>query len=636
MWIQRFFRSPTSNSTRRQPTGKPLRAFRPRLEALEDRCLLSFIPAVNYPVGLYPEAAVGADFNGDGRPDLAVAVANNVASNLSVLLANGDSTFQAVRISAAGYNPTSLAVGDFNEDGRLDAATSNADDVRVYLGNGDGTFQAGQVVSVSGPTPLAVAVGDVDGDGRVDLVATSFYQEPLVCDAYGCSSGVQGYMDVLLGRGDGTFPVRNTYSLGGVRATALALGDMNGDGRQDVVVASNESGSVGVWLGNGDGTLQARGYIDTVHSHRAVAVADFNGDGWHDIVMADGTTLGVWLGNGDGTLRYGGSYASGSIPSSLTVADFNRDGQLDVAAANAGYWDEVSGTIVGSSLVLLMGNGDGSLQAAQELAAGSNPVLVVGADFNADAFPDLAVVDGGSGNVSVLLNAADWPPPPPPRVHINDVTVTEGNTGTRSAVFTVNLAYAYIQSVTVAYATADGTAMAGNGYQAGFGTLTFAPGQMTKSITVQVIGDRLPGPNETFFVNLSGPTNATIADGQGVGTIVDDEPRVSISDVTRKEGNGKKTSLLVFTVALSAAYDQPVTMSFRTGNGTATTGDSDYVAKSGTLNFAPGETTKTITIEVMCDNKKEADETFYLDLFGLSSNAQFTKYRGLGTILNDD
>src|SRR5262249_55228845 len=158
----------------------------------------------------------------------------------------------------------------------------------------------------------------------------------------------------------------------------------------------------------------------------------------------------------------------------------------------------------------------------------------------------------------------------------------------------------------------------------------------SKTVTVLVNGDRLAEPNEAFFVNLSSPTNAVINDGQGVGTIVDDEPRISISDVTKKEGNGKQTTLFLFTVTLSAASDQPVTMSFRTVDGTATTSDGDYVAQTGTLTFAPGETTKTITIEVKGDSKKEADETFYLDLFDNSSNSLFTKKRGLGTILNDD
>src|SRR5262249_34698614 len=127
----------------------------------------------------------------------------------------------------------------------------------------------------------------------------------------------------------------------------------------------------------------------------------------------------------------------------------------------------------------------------------------------------------------------------------------------------------------------------------------------------------------------------TIADSQGFGIIVDDEPRISISDVTRREGR-KNTTSFVFTVTLSAAYDQPVTMSYRTADGTATTGDGDYVGMTGTLTFAPGETSKTITITVNGDSKKEADEYFYLDLFGSSSNSLFTKNRGTGTILNDD
>src|SRR5262249_23484241 len=123
---------------------------------------------------------------------------------------------------------------------------------------------------------------------------------------------------------------------------------------------------------------------------------------------------------------------------------------------------------------------------------------------------------------------------------------------------------------------------------------------------------------------------------QGVGTIVDDEPHISISDVTKQEGKRNQPTLFTFTVMLSTAYDQPVTMSYRTVDGTAKTSDNDYVARIGTLTFNPGETTKTITIEVKGDSRKEANETFYLDLFGNSGNALFTKNRGIGTILNND
>jgi ELWxxDGT repeat protein len=223
-----------------------------------------------------------------------------------------------------------------------------------------------------------------------------------------------------------------------------------------------------------------------------------------------------------------------------------------------------------------------------------------------------------------------------PLISISDVTVTEGNTGTRSATFSVSLSAMSGETVMVNYTTANSTATAGSDYVAELGTLILAPSETSKTLSVLLNGDRLAEPNETFVVNLSSATNAAIADGQGVGTILDDEPLISISDVTKHEGNGKKTTLLVFTVTLSAAYDQPVTMSFQTASGTATTSDSDYVAKSGTLTFAAGETTKTITIQVKRDNKNEANETFFVDLFDNSVNSMFTKRRGIATILNDD
>jgi hypothetical protein len=121
----------------------------------------------------------------------------------------------------------------------------------------------------------------------------------------------------------------------------------------------------------------------------------------------------------------------------------------------------------------------------------------------------------------------------------------------------------------------------------------------------------------------------------GAWAVQSTPPRITINDVTKAEGKNGSSTSFTFTVSLSAAYDQPVTVSYRTVNGTATAG-SDYTSASGTLTFAPGQTTMTITIVVKGDSKRESNETFYLDLFGLSSNALFTKNRGIGTILNDD
>src|SRR5205823_1483195 len=139
-----------------------------------------------------------------------------------------------------------------------------------------------------------------------------------------------------------------------------------------------------------------------------------------------------------------------------------------------------------------------------------------------------------------------------------------------------------------------------NDYQAASGTVTFSPGETAKTATVNVVGDTKFEQNETFFVNLSGATNASIADNQGVGTIVNDDPlpAVTISDVAASEGNSGTTPF-VFTVTLSNASSQTVTVSYATADGTATTADSDYVAASGTVTFAPGTTSQAVTVSVV-------------------------------------
>jgi hypothetical protein len=597
------------------------------VEALDDRCLPSFSPAVSYPAGPTPQDIVTADFNNDGRLDLATLSPG--FHSVSVLLGDGTGGFGAAKNSAGTnntYQEGTLTVADFNNDGRLDLATavygyyeySTFGRLDVWMGNGDGTFQSPTLTYVPGVTsPLAVAAGDFNNDGNSDLVGTFDYD------------GQSGYVLVLAGNGLGGFTSVGVafYS----PSTGLAVGDLNGDGNLDAVVAY--TGPIGTaFLGNGAGDFfSTASDIFSTNYFRKITVGDFTGDGVPDLVNSGGG-VEIFIGLGDGT--FGEPIVHSVNPYGLTgvgVADFDGDGWLDAVTSNTD-----TGTVSE-----LLGNGNGMLTEAGAYAVGLGPWAIAVGDFNGDGRPDVASADAGSNTVSVLLNDGTWtppppPPPPPPALRIGDVTVPEGNTGARTATFTVTLSAPSTQPVTVAYATGPGSATAGSDYQAASGTLTFAPGETTKTVTVPVIGDRLGEPNETFVVNLSSPTNATLADGQGVGTITDDEPRISISDVTKSEGRRNKTTLFTFTVSLSAAYDQPVTVSFRTANGTATTGDKDYVAKSGTLTFAPGETTKTITIEVKGDSKKEANETFFLDLTGVTDNAFSTKSRGIGNILNDD
>ena len=189
--------------------------------------------------------------------------------------------------------------------------------------------------------------------------------------------------------------------------------------------------------------------------------------------------------------------------------------------------------------------------------------------------------------------------------------------------------------MTVHYATANASATAPGDYAAATGTLTFAAGETTKTVTVAVNGDLLDEIDETFTLNLSSAVSATIADPQGVGTITDDDgtPSLSVNDVTVTEGNGSSVNA-VFTVSLSAASGQPVSVDYATADGTATAG-ADYVAASGNLVFNPGQTSRTITVSVTGDALDEIDETSRSALAG-AVNATIADDLGLGTITDND
>ena len=230
-----------------------------------------------------------------------------------------------------------------------------------------------------------------------------------------------------------------------------------------------------------------------------------------------------------------------------------------------------------------------------------------------------------------------------PTLSISDTTVTEGASGTVNASFTITLSHPTSQPVTVNYATANGTASTADGDYVGVTAtpITFNPGETSKTIAVTVNGDTKFETNETFFVNLSNPTNATIADGQGIGTITNDDaqPIVSINplSITRNEGADGATTAYTFTVSLTNPSAQVITVNYSSANGTAIAGE-DYTANSGTLTFNPGDPlTQTITIAVTDDTIFENDETFTVTL-NSANNATVspTNNTATGTITNDD
>ncbi len=362
--------------------------FRPWVEELEGRLVPSFSAPYLYTAGPFPRSVALGDFNGDGALDV-VTANDGTANTVSVLLNNGDGTFQPPLNYPVGNQPQQVVVGDFNGDGNLDLATANlmSNDVAILLGNGDGTFRPGVMIPV-GRNPRALAVGDFNGDGIPDLVV-------------GCTDEYQTHStDIWLGNGDGTF--RLGQRTPAYEPISVTVGDFNGDGIADLV--TGDSGyQVSRYQGNGDGTFLPR--VDYPSGHRVYQVtsADFNGDGKLDLAIA-GDTYGSFTilpGVGNGTFQ--SPIGSNDFGSSVwaEVGDFNGDGKPDLAVVNGD----------GDSIGLWLGNGNFTFRAAQTYRIGPGPgahatSLAVG-DVDGDGYPDIIVADRTFDYVAVLRNIPD-------------------------------------------------------------------------------------------------------------------------------------------------------------------------------------------------------------------------------------
>jgi hypothetical protein len=374
-----------------------------------------------------------ADLRGNGNLDIVVANecqnGNSCLGEAAVLLGNGDGTFQpTVTYSTGAYQATSVAVGDVSGDGIPDlvvaseclslgqfGACTGDGVVSVLLGNGDGTFQPAVTYDVGAPVTYSVAIADLRGNGILDLAVADF---GLVL--------YEGAAGVLLGNGDGTFQTGVTYNSGGVSSISVAVADLNGDGIPDLAVTNScpsEScqgdGTAGVMLGNGNGTFQPVVLYDSGgNSANSVAVGDLRGNGIQDLVVANGyydNVMGVLLGNGDGTFQSPVTYfLDGILYDAVAIADLNGDGIPDLAVID-GCHEVRNGACVGEATVsVLLGNGDGTFQSPIKYnSGGSGTSAIAIGDVNGDGRPDLVVTicqdsNCNNGTVAVLLNKTSY------------------------------------------------------------------------------------------------------------------------------------------------------------------------------------------------------------------------------------
>jgi hypothetical protein len=500
----------------------------------ESSVSLFSVPVATGSYGFY--APLVGDFNGDGIPDLigGPQVINGPVT-LAIVFGNGDGTFQPPLAITPTTEGSSLLVGDFNNDGKLDFLVASSTLIQIFLGNGDGTFTAVNT-DLSGFTSLLqnVIVGDFNGDGKLD-VACLFE-----------NTGAPNAIEVLLGKGDGTFqpPIQSLTAPPGLGVPQsepprpVVVGDFNGDNIPDLVVATDgtdingfQPGSIQIMLGNGDGSFrQGSLYVDFA---RPAAAADFNGDGKLDLaVNGAGVQFQVLIGNGDGTFQapVEGFYTRFG-PQAMYVADFNGDGKVDVSVLTG----IVGEGVIGAQVVNFYGNGDGTFQESPATGQLLNNFFgsFAVADFNGDGRLDLATsqFDATTGFILFLQGTV-----PVPHLSTTLVNFGQQTVGTASPPQTVVLtdtgnAPLLISSITVTGANAADygqTNTCGASLASGAScqiNVTLTPGGPSARVASINILDNAPGGgSQSVQLSGTGIINFTLGAGTGSPTSITVSP----------------------------------------------------------------------------------------------------------------
>jgi uncharacterized repeat protein (TIGR01451 family) len=560
--------------------------------ALEAGTSFPSTPSSSVAVETFPQGIVAADFNGDGKIDLAVA--NNTDGTISVLLGHGDGTFAAGLVATAGSGANWIAVGDFDGDGKLDMAVANSGStgpagVTILHGNGNGTFTAGASLT-TGDGPFAVATADFNGDGHLDLVV---------------SNSNDGTLTVFLGHGDGTFAAGTTLTVGNF-PQVIVVGDFDENGSLDLAVCNQVDNTVSLLSGTGTGAFGPQTTFSTGTSGFPIGLiaADFNSDSHLDLAAVNASTVGVLLGNGAGGFTLHETASTGTSDLIAGVAgDYNGDDKPDLVIS-----DRTAG-----EAFFLPGVGDGTFGTPVLFTTASGAWGVATADFNGDGGLDLAITNGGANNVSIFLQQLP--------VSLSPTTLSFGNqnVGVASPPQTITLTNSSggaLNISSIAFTGADAPDFTKGGTCGATVpnmatctiTVTFTPSAAGALLATLTITDNGGNSPQTLAVSGTGVVSApTIAKTFGAANIPLNATTSLSFTITNPGANAIALTGVAFNDALPAGLEvaTPNGLAGTCGSGTITA-----IAGAGSVSLSGG----TIAVSGSC--------TFSVNVTGVTVGAK--------------